>query len=77
GPRRHDVLVIGGGNAGLSLAGRLRRDGCRGVAVVEPRSVHHYRPLLSYVASGTAPLAAPRRPQDEVVPAAVRRYAGP
>jgi len=39
GPRRHDVLVIGGGNAGLSLAGRLRRDGCRDVAVVEPRSV--------------------------------------
>ena len=76
GPRRHDVLVIGGGNAGLSLAGRLRRDGCRDVAVVEPRSVHHYRPLLSYVASGPAPLADLRRPQDEVVPSGVRRYAG-
>lgn len=76
GPRRHDVLVIGGGNAGLSLAGRLRRDGCRDVAVVEPRSVHHYRPLLSYVASGTATLADLRRPQDEVVPSGVRRYVG-
>ena len=76
GPRRHDVLVLGGGNAGLSLAGRLRRDGCRDVAVVEPRSVHHYRPLLSYVASGTATLADLRRPQDEVVPSGVRRYAG-
>lgn len=76
GPRRHDVLVIGGGNAGLSLAGRVRRDGCRDVAVVEPRSVHHYRPLLSYVASGTATLADLRRPQDEVVPSGVRRYAG-
>lgn len=75
-PRRHDVLVIGGGNAGLSLAGRLRRDGCRDVAVVEPRSVHHYKPLLSYVASGTATLADLRRPQDEVVPSGVRRYAG-
>ncbi|GIG35031.1 NAD(P)/FAD-dependent oxidoreductase [Cellulomonas pakistanensis] len=75
-PRRHDVLVIGGGNAGLSLAGRVRRDGCRDVAVVEPRSVHHYKPLLSYVASGTATLADLRRPQDEVVPSGVRRYAG-
>src|SRR6478736_3201919 len=53
-----------------------RRDGCPDVAVVEPRSVHHYRPLLSYVASGTATLADLRRPQDEVVPSGVRRYAG-
>jgi sulfide:quinone oxidoreductase len=74
GPRRHDVLVLGGGNAGLSLAGRLRRDGCRDVAVVEPRSVHHYRPLLSYVASGTADLADLRRPQAEVIPDGVRWY---
>lgn len=74
-PSRHDVLIIGGGNAGLSLAGRLRRDGCRDVAVVEPASVHHYRPLLSYVASGAATLDDLRRPQDEVVPDGVRRYA--
>jgi sulfide:quinone oxidoreductase len=74
-PQRHDVLIIGGGNAGLSLAGRLRRDGCRDVAVVEPASVHHYRPMLSYVASGTATLDELRRPQDEVVPAGVHRYA--
>jgi sulfide:quinone oxidoreductase len=74
-PQRHDVLIIGGGNAGLSLAGRLRRDGCRDVAVVEPASVHHYRPMLSYVAAGTATLDELRRPQDEVVPAGVHRYA--
>lgn len=76
GPRRHDVLIIGGGNAGLSLAGRVRRDGCRDVAVIDPRAVHHYRPLLSYVASGQATLDDLRRPQDDVVPAGVRRYAG-
>lgn len=75
GPRRHDVLVLGGGNAGLSLAGRLRRDGCRDVAVVEPRPVHQYRPLLSYVASGAASLADLRRPQAEVIPEGVRWYA--
>jgi sulfide:quinone oxidoreductase len=74
GPRRHDVLVLGGGNAGLSLAGRLRRDGCRDVAVVEPRAVHHYRPLLSYVASGAATLEELRRPQAEVIPEGVRWY---
>ncbi|OLT52444.1 NAD(P)/FAD-dependent oxidoreductase [Cellulosimicrobium sp. CUA-896] len=74
-PVHHDVLVVGGGNAGLSLAGRLRRDGCTDVAVVEPKDVHEYRPLLSYVASGMATVDDLTRPQDDVVPDGVHRYA--
>ncbi len=74
GSRRHDVLIIGGGNAGLSLAGRVRRDGCRDVAVIEPKTVHEYRPMLSYVASGAATLADLRRPQERVTPDGVRWY---
>lgn len=70
----HDVLVVGGGNAGISLAARLQRDGCRDVAVVDPRRVHHYRPLLSYVASGMATLDDVRRPQADVVPEGVPWY---
>ncbi len=74
GPTHHDVLVIGGGNAGISLAAKLRRDGCRDVAVVDPRDTHHYRPLLSYVASGMATLDDLRRPERDVVPDGVRWY---
>lgn len=66
--RHHDVVIVGGGNAGISLAARLLRDGCRDVAVVEPKDVHHYRPLLSYVAGGQATLDDLRRPQVEVMP---------
>lgn len=66
--RHHDVLIVGGGNAGISLAARLLRDGCRDVAVVDPTQVHHYRPLLSYVASGAATLSDLRRPQSSVIP---------
>lgn len=72
--RRHDVVVVGGGNAGISLAAKLLRDGCRDVAVVEPKDVHHYRPLLSYVAGGAATLDDLRRPQTEVMPRGAHWY---
>lgn len=62
------VLVIGGGNAGVSLSARLLRDGVRDVALVEPSPVHRYRPLLNYVGAGEAAMADLERPMAEVVP---------
>ena len=67
-PQHHDVLVIGGGNAGTSLAARLLRDGAPDVAVIESRPVHRYRPLLSYVGGGEARMSSLSRPADTVVP---------
>ncbi|MDQ1105387.1 NAD(P)/FAD-dependent oxidoreductase [Nocardioides zeae] len=64
----HDVVVVGGGNAGISLAARLLRRGVRDVAVVEPRERHHYRPLLSYVGAGLAPMSSVERPTRSLVP---------
>ncbi|MBO3094967.1 NAD(P)/FAD-dependent oxidoreductase [Cellulomonas dongxiuzhuiae] len=71
---RHRVVIVGGGNAGISLAAKLLRSGCPDVALVEPNEVHHYRPLLSYVAGGAATLDDLRRPQVDVVPADVHWY---
>ena len=65
---RHDVVVVGGGNAGISLAARLRRLGCRDVAVVAPRPEHRYRPLLNYVAGGQAEMRELTRPTSSVIP---------
>ena len=67
-PQHHDVLVVGGGNAGTSLAARLLRDGAPDVAVIESRPVHRYRPLLSYVGGGEATMSSLSRPADSVVP---------
>ncbi|MDQ0744473.1 sulfide:quinone oxidoreductase [Clavibacter sp. B3I6] len=67
----HDVLVIGGGNAGLSVAGRLRRLGVSDVAVVEPRDTHYYQPMFSHVAGGTARASQATRPQGSVTPKGV------
>ncbi|WP_244373420.1 FAD-binding protein [Rhodococcus sp. ZPP] len=62
------VMIIGGGNAGLSAAGRLIRRGITDVAVVEPQRVHTYRPLLSYVGGGQAPLRSAERTHRSVTP---------
>ena len=67
----HDVLVIGGGNGGLSIAGRLHRYGVSDVAVIEPRSHHRYQPLFSHVAGGTARASQAVRPQGDVTPRGV------
>ncbi|WP_349428400.1 FAD-dependent oxidoreductase [Microbacterium sp. LWS13-1.2] len=67
----HQVLVIGGGNGGISVAARLRRSGVDDIAIIEPREQHQYRPLFSHVAGGTAPAGITVRPQREVMPKGV------
>ena len=70
-PRSANVVVIGGGNAGLSVAGRLRRSGVSDIVVIEPQAEHCYKPLLSHVAGGTARASETVRPQADVTPKGV------
>jgi sulfide:quinone oxidoreductase len=63
-----DVLIVGGGNAGISAAARLIRRGVTDVAVIEPQNVHTYRPLLSYVGGGQASMRSAERTQRSVTP---------
>jgi sulfide:quinone oxidoreductase len=65
----HQIVVVGGGNAGISLTARLLRDGAPDVAVVSGgERLHRYRPLLNYVGAGEATLEELQRPMGEVVP---------
>lgn len=68
--QHHDVVVVGGGNGGVSLAARLLRDGVEDVALVSDRAVHAYRPLLSYVGGGQARMAELERSMRQVLPEA-------
>ena len=67
----HRVLIIGGGNAGLSVASRLRRAGVEDVAVLEPSDTHYYQPLWTLVGGGRAPATESRRSQASVMPKGV------
>ncbi|WP_413316452.1 FAD/NAD(P)-binding oxidoreductase [Agrococcus sp. 1P02AA] len=68
---RHDVLIIGGGNGGISAAAHLQRRGCRDIALVDPVEQHVYKPLQHYVGTGIASPRELSRPQAPLVPAGV------
>ncbi|MDT0193879.1 FAD/NAD(P)-binding oxidoreductase [Arthrobacter sp. AB6] len=68
---QHEVVIIGGGNAGVSLAARLERYGVKDVAVVEPKDHHFYQPLFSHIAGGRAQATEAVRSQESVTPQGV------
>lgn len=67
----HEIVIIGGGNAGLATAAQLRRAGQEDVAVIEPSTTHDYQPLWTLVGGGCAPAAASRRSESSVMPQGV------
>ena len=72
--RVHDVLVVGGGNGGLSAAAHLLRKGCRDVGMIEPADRHVYKPLQHYVGTGRARPDELVREQSSLVPDGVEWY---
>ncbi len=67
----HQVAIIGGGNAGISLAARLRRAGMADIGIIEPSESHYYQPLWTLVGGGCAPAAASKRAEASVMPQGV------
>jgi len=64
----HRIVVVGGGDAGISVAARLRRAGINDVAVVEPSTSHYYQPLWTLVGGGLVGVAKTIRPEASLIP---------
>ena len=64
----HQVVVIGGGAAGLGVAARLLRAGVKDVAIVEPSEQHYYQPFWTLVGGGVVDRAASVRPMAGLIP---------
>lgn len=65
---KHQIVVVGGGTAGISVTARLLRKGYSDVAVIEPSDVHYYQPLWTLVGGGQATAATTVRPEASVMP---------
>lgn len=70
---RHDVVIIGGGAAGIATAASLlKRRPALDIAIVEPRDTHYYQPGWTLVGGGVFDRRATQRPMASVMPKGVR-----
>ena len=65
---KHQVLIVGGGTAGITVAARMLREGYTDVAVIEPSDKHYYQPLWTLVGGGQATAASTERAESSVMP---------
>ncbi|BBX19556.1 pyridine nucleotide-disulfide oxidoreductase [Mycolicibacterium duvalii] len=65
---KHQIVIVGGGTAGISVAARLLRRGYSDVAVIEPSETHYYQPLWTLVGGGQAEASTTARPEASVMP---------
>lgn len=68
---RHDVVIVGGGTAGITAASRLKRAGISDIAIIEPSETHYYQPMWTLVGGGEAQIAPTARAEASVIPKGV------
>ncbi len=65
-----NVVIVGGGTAGLSVAARLRNaPNPPSVAIVEPSKTHYYQPIWTLVGGGVFNREVSARPEADYIPA--------
>jgi len=65
---KHQILIVGGGSAGIAVAARLGRKGYTDIAIIEPSERHYYQPLWTLVGAGQATVPMTERDQASVIP---------
>ena len=68
----HQVLIVGGGAAGITVAARLKKSRpALDIAILEPSSDHYYQPGWTLVGGGVFSLEQTRRNEASLIPAGV------
>ena len=72
GSNTYDVVIVGGGSAGIATAASLlKRNAGLSIAVIEPADVHYYQPGWTMVGAGVFSAEFTRRSEKSVMPSDV------
>jgi sulfide:quinone oxidoreductase len=70
---KFQILIIGGGNAGISAASQLLlKNSNLNIAIVEPSDKHYYQPAWTLVGGGEFDINKTVRPEESVIPKKVK-----
>jgi sulfide:quinone oxidoreductase len=68
-----NILIIGGGNAGISVAaGLMLKDHQLEIGIIEPSDKHYYQPAWTLVGGGTFDINKTVRSEESVIPPGVK-----
>jgi sulfide:quinone oxidoreductase len=66
---KYQILIIGGGNAGISVAAQLlRKERSLDIAIIEPSEKHYYQPAWTMVGGGFYDIKDTEKTEAEVIP---------
>ncbi|PQB03530.1 NAD(P)/FAD-dependent oxidoreductase [Aureitalea marina] len=65
----YQVLIIGGGTAGIMTAAQLKRkERSLTIAIIDPAEYHYYQPAWTLVGAGTYDYEKTKKPMKELIP---------
>lgn len=68
----HQILIIGGGTAGIMTAAQLlKKDKSLTIGIIEPAETHYYQPAWTLVGAGTYDYDKTARPMADIIPKGV------
>ena len=66
----HQIVIVGGGNAGISIASQLlRKDATLDIAIIDGAKKHYYQPAWTLVGGGEFNIQDTERDEASVIPA--------
>lgn len=69
----HQIAIIGGGNAGISVAAQLLLKNRKlDIAIIDPSEKHYYQPAWTLVGSGVFNIKDTERTEAEVIPSGAK-----